>query len=164
MTLNNKKGFTLIELLVVIGIISILIVVVLPQFSSSKVRFYDTDARSNLRNIFHACTDFWTFNSNENPCLLTTVSNNEYGFKKSADVEVTIEIDANNTEKDFYATASHTSSSNIFVINYRGVISNANAGGGGGNNGQGCSEEAQNDPQNLGGNAAGGCGTSGGNN
>jgi len=149
MSLNNTKGFTLIELLVVIGIVSILLMVVLPQFSSSKVRFYDTDAQSNLRNVFHACTDFWTFNSSDNPCLLATVSNTEYGFMKSADVEITIQIDANNTEYDFYATASHISSSNIFEIDYRGVI--------GKSNGQGCREEAQNDPQNLGQNAAGGC-------
>jgi len=152
-----QDGFTLIELLIAMAITSILVAVALPQFSQYKTRAYDADAQSNLRNVLTACRGYWTFNSSDNPCLLTTVSHNEYGFIQSADVEVTIESNANNTEYDFYATASHIWSSNIFVIDFRGVTSNAN-------NGQGCSEEAQNDPQNLGGNAAGGCGTSGGNN
>jgi len=152
-----QDGYTLIELLIITAIISILVAVALPQFYPFKTRAYDADAQSNLRNVFHACKGFWAFSSSDNPCLLTTVSNNEYGFIKSAPVEVTIESNANNTQYDFYATASHIWSSNIFVIDYRGVISNGNAGGGGGNNGQGCSEEAQNDPQNLGQNAAGGC-------
>ncbi len=167
-----QDGFTLIELLIVITITSILMAVAIPQFSQYKTRAYDADAQSNLRDVFRACKGFWTFNKSDNPCLLTTVSHNEYGFIPSADVEFMIESNANNTENDFYATASHSSSSNIFEIDYRGVISNANvfggggnnggnngnAGGGGGNNGQGCSEGAQNDPQNVGGNAAGGCG------
>ncbi len=153
-----QDGFTLIELLIAMTITSVLVAVALPQFSPYKARAYDTAAQSNLRSVFQACKGYWTFNSSDNPCLLTTVSHNEYGFIPSADVEVTIESNANNTENDFYATASHSSSSNIFEIDYRGVISNANVLGGGGNNGQGCSGEAQNNPQNVGGNAAGGCG------
>ena len=156
MTLNNTKGFTLIELLIALFIISILVAVAVPQFSRYQARLYDTAAQSNLRSVFQACQDFWTFNSSDNSCLLTTVSNSDNGFIPSAIVEITIQSDVNNTEYDFYATASHSSSSNIFEIDYRGVISKSN--------GQGCSEEAQNDLQNLGGNAAGGCGNSGGNN
>jgi len=149
MTLNNKQGFTLVELLIVLAIISILVAVALPQLSLSKNRAYDTNAQSNLRSVYIACQDFWTYNNGNNPCLLTTVSNNEYGFIPSDVVEITIEIDANNTEYDFYATASHISSSNLFVSDYRGVISKSN--------GPGCSDEAQNYPQNLGQSAAGGC-------
>ncbi len=142
MTLNNKKGFTLFELLITIAIISIVAVVAIPQFTTFKTRAYDADAQSNLRSIFTACQDFWTFNSSHNPCLLTTLSNTEYGFIPSADVEVTIDSNTNNTEYDFYATASHSSSSAIFVIDYRGAVRNAHAGNNG--NAGGCSEEAQN--------------------
>jgi len=156
MTLNNKKGFTLIELLTVVAIISIVLAVALPQLSPSKTRAYDANAQSNLRSVFIACQNFWTYNSGNNPCLLTTVSNTEYGFIPSPDVEFTIDSNVNNTEYDFSAIASHKSSSNFFVIDYRGVISKSN--------GQGCSEQALDDPQSLGQNAAGGCGTTNANN
>jgi type IV pilus assembly protein PilA len=135
MTLNNKKGFTLIELLIATAIVSALAAVAVPQFSLYKIRAYNVDAQTNLRNVFQACKGFWTFNGNNNPCLLTTVSNNEYGFIQSADVEIMIESNANNNEYDFYATASHILSSTVFAIDYRGVISKSNAGGVGGNNG-----------------------------
>jgi len=154
MALNNTKGFTLIELLICLCIISILVAVAVPQFSRYQARLYDTAAQSNLRSVFQACQDFWTFNSSDNSCLLTTVSNSDHGFIPSAAIEIMIQSDANNTEYDFYATASHSSSSNIFQIDYQGVISISKS------NSRGCREEAQNDPRNLGGNVAGGCGTS----
>jgi len=156
MTLNNKKGFTLLELLITIAIISIVAVVAIPQLTTFKTRAYDADAQSNLRSVFTACKDFWSFNSSISPCLLTNVANTEFGFVPSDAVEITIESNANNTEYDFYATASHTSSSAIFVIDYRGAVRIASVGGGNyagnngnkGNNGNagGCSEQAQNGP------------------
>jgi len=156
MTLNNKKGFTLLELLIAIAIISILATVAISKFSVPQIRAYDTNAKGELRSVFTACKDFWTFNSSNNSCLLTTVSNTEYGFMPSADVEITIESNANNTEYDFYATASHISSSNTFEIDYKGTVSIYIAGGGNNGNAGGCSEEAQNGPP-LGQNAQGGC-------
>ena len=166
MTLNNKKGFTLIELLIVTAIISIVAVVAIPQFNTFKTRAYDADAQSNLRSVYTACKEFWTFSSSISPCLLTNVTNTGFGFIPSDDIEVTIESDANNNEYDFYATASHTSSSNIFEIDYRGVVSNTIAvyEQNGGNNGGGCSEQAHDNSHDLRGNAAGGCGTNTGTN
>jgi type IV pilus assembly protein PilA len=169
MTLNNQKGFTLIELLVAIGIIGIVVAVAVPQFTAYKTRAYDTNVKANLRSVFTACQDYWTFNSSYDSCLITTISNSGFGFTPSADVEVTIDSEVNNTEQDFYATARHTSSSNIFVVDYRGIVSlvggggeqnDSNDDGNEGNNGPGCSDEAQNvHPDDLGKNAKGGCGT-----
>lgn len=152
-----QEGFTLIELVIATAIIGIVVAVAVPQYTAYKKRAYDANVQANLRSVFTMCQEFWTFNSSNSPCLLTTVSNNEYRLIVPADVEITIDSNANNTEYNFYATASHTSSSNIFVIDHRGVVSKSNSG-------RGCSEIAQNDPHNLGKNAKGGCGTAGGNN
>ena len=132
--MKHQSGYTLIELLVVTSIISLLAAVAIPQFYPFKTRAYDTDAKSNLRNVFQSCKGYWVFNSSFSPCLLSTVSNNEYGFVQSPTVEITIESNANNTESDFAASASHIWSSNVFMIDNRGLITSTSGGGGEGNN------------------------------
>lgn len=152
MLLNNQKGFTLIELLVTIAIIGVLAAVAVPQYTAYKTRAYDTNAQTNLRSIFTACKDYWTFNSSMSPCVLDTVSDKGFGFTPSDTVEITISSNEKNTEYDFYATASHTSSENVFAIDFRGVVSKTGGGG--------CSEQAEIDPKKLKKKGATGCGTS----
>jgi len=160
MNLNNEKGFTLLEVTIAAAVIGILATVAVPSFNAYKIRAYDTNAQGSLRSVFTACKDFWTVNSSMNACMLTTVSTTEYGFTPSTDVEISIDSNANNTEYEFYATASHTSSPNVFEIDFTGTVSKINTVDEVENNGNGCSEEAQNDdPLDLGQNAKGGCGT-----
>lgn len=146
-----QEGFTLLELVIATAIIGIVAAVAVPQYSAYKTRAYDTTTQSTLHSVFTACKDYWTFNSSNSPCLLTTLSNNEHGFTPSATIEVTIDSDANNTEYDFSATAHHTSSSSIYGIDHRGVVSLVYGGG--------CSEPANIDSKKLKKNATGGCGT-----
>ena len=160
--MKNENGYTLIELLIVTAIISILAATALPQFYPFKTRAYDADAKANLHNVFLSCKGYWTFTSSNNPCVLNIASSSEYGFVQSAAVEVTLGS-GNNDESNFFASSSHLWSSNVYVIDYRGVITLSGSGSSGsgssGNGGKGCSEPAKNAKggNGIGGSAKGGC-------
>jgi len=114
----------------------------LPQFYPFKTRAYDADAKANLHNVYLSCKGYWALNQSNSPCVLSTVSNNEYGFIQSAAVEVAIG-DNNNIETDFVASASHIWSVNSYAINFGGVITSVDSlgqnssGSGSGSSGSG---------------------------
>jgi len=49
--IRNRKGFTLIELLIVVAIIGILAAVAIPQFSTYRIKGFNSAAVSDLRNF-----------------------------------------------------------------------------------------------------------------
>lgn len=157
--LSNQKGFTLVELMVAMVIIGILAGIAVSSFSSIKTRTYDAKVQASLHSLFQACKDYWTLNSSNSSCLLSTVSNSEYGFTLPPDIEITIDSNANNTEYEFIAQARHLSSTNAFVIDFSGSVSQAalQFDEDNGSNDRGCSKEAKENPKDLGKDNKGGC-------
>ena len=60
--LRGNKGFTLIELLIVVAIIGILAAIAIPQFSSYRVKSYNTAAVSDLKNAKTSLEAFYADN------------------------------------------------------------------------------------------------------
>lgn len=115
---RNEKGFTLIELLIVIAIIGILAAIAIPQFNQYKARAYNSDAKSNLHNMYLGCKAYWADEGSASACSLTQVTKTTYGYVQSTSVSVSL---AGN-ETTFLATGQHIDSTQVYSMGVNGDI------------------------------------------
>lgn len=119
MVSRNEKGFTLIELLIVIAIIGILAAIAIPQFNQYKARAYNSDAKSNLHNLYLGCKAYWAEEGSNQTCDKNTVTVDEYGYVQSTRVDI---LGAGGNEMAFTAEAQHMDSTTSYSMDSNGNI------------------------------------------
>ncbi len=85
----RAEGFTLIELLVVIAIIGILAAIAIPQFAAYRRRGYDSDIKSNVKNLGTAEEAYFVDNNTYGTGAGSNAAFTTRGFKQSANVAIT---------------------------------------------------------------------------
>ena len=98
--LSQAKGFTLIELLVVIAVIGVLASIAIPQFASYRMRGFDAQMKSDVKNAVLAMESYYT-NHSGYPTSVAQLAN--YGFHLTEGVSLIINV---TSPSDFTLTAS----------------------------------------------------------
>lgn len=79
---NNQKGFTLIEMLFVLMIISVLLFLIIPSFSSKSAGVHDRGCEA-LVQVVQAQTEMYQLNESETPTIDDLTKNDYISEKQS---------------------------------------------------------------------------------
>ncbi len=105
---------------VTVGVVALGAAIIIPQNNTYCCggRAYDSDAKSNLHNVFLACKAYWADNGSDAVCTSTLTQSTVYGYIQSADVSISV----SGSENDFSGTAQNINSDKTFSINSNGTI------------------------------------------
>ena len=90
---SSSRGFTLLELLIVMGILSALIAVALPKYSSYRAHAFDSRAELDLRSVAMAEEAYFLEKEEYLSCANSTCTQLPGIQKLSAGVELSITAD-----------------------------------------------------------------------
>ena len=105
-------------LLIPLPILGIIAAIAIPQFNQYKVRAYNSDAKSNLHNVYLGCKAFWSDKGSDSICTVEKAKADIYGYVQSSQVIVK----GSGTETQFYAQAHHRQSEQAYQMDSRGHI------------------------------------------
>jgi energy-coupling factor transporter transmembrane protein EcfT len=92
--------------------------IITPQFGVERKSYPVADMKSNLRNLYLGCKEYWSEKGSEKDCGISMNGSDAYGFFKSSDVT----LEFSGSEKNFSAKASHKNSEQVFTMNAHGEI------------------------------------------
>jgi len=115
-----KKKISIVRIvLLLLVIIGIILLKAIPSHNPNvKINAANSDARSNLHNLYLGCKVYWATQGNDKECTISIASQPDHGFVKSEHVS----LEGHGTESTFTATAQHQDSTTRYTMEANGYI------------------------------------------
>jgi len=114
----RKVNFSIVQIVRPLIIVFFLVFILLWWGGQHSHPSYDSDAKSNLHNLYLGCKAYWADNGGDKECNVFTVANDNYFYVQTEGVN----IEGHGNESTFTATAQHMDSDNVFTMDAKGNI------------------------------------------